>query len=43
MISRGAAVMSHGTRQGISVLAEDVVRRFGDRAVLDHLWLETAA
>jgi sulfonate transport system ATP-binding protein len=43
MISQKAAVTSHGTRAGISVLAEDVVRRFGDRAVLDHLWLEIAA
>jgi sulfonate transport system ATP-binding protein len=43
MISQEAAVTSHGTREGISVLAEDVVRRFGDRAVLDHLWLEIAA
>jgi sulfonate transport system ATP-binding protein len=43
MISQEAAVMSRGTRAGISVLAEDVVRRFGDRAVLDHLWLEIAA
>jgi sulfonate transport system ATP-binding protein len=25
------------------VLAEDVVRRFGDRVVLDHLWLTIAA
>ena len=43
MISQEAAVTSHGTRAGISVLAEDVVRRFGDRADLDHLWLEIAA
>ena len=43
MISQEAAVASQGTRDGISVLAEDVVRRFGDRAVLDHLWLEIAA
>jgi sulfonate transport system ATP-binding protein len=43
MISQEAAVASHGTREGISVLAEDVVRRFGDRAVLDHLWLEVPA
>jgi sulfonate transport system ATP-binding protein len=43
MISQEAAVMSRGTREGISVLAEDVVRRFGDRTVLDHLWLEIAA
>jgi sulfonate transport system ATP-binding protein len=31
-----------GTRDGISVLAEDVVRWFGDRVVLDHLRLELA-
>jgi sulfonate transport system ATP-binding protein len=43
MISQEAAVTPHRTREGISVLAEDVVRRFGDRAVLDHLWLEIAA
>jgi sulfonate transport system ATP-binding protein len=43
MISHEAAVTSHGTREGISVLAEDVVRRFGDRVVLDHLWLAIAA
>jgi sulfonate transport system ATP-binding protein len=43
MIRQEAAETSHGTRAGISVLAEDVVRRFGDRAVLDHLWLEIAA
>jgi len=34
---------STSTRAGISVLAEDVVRRFGDRAVLNHLQLEIAA
>ena len=37
---------SLGTRTcigGLSVLAEDVVRRFGDRVVLDHLRLEIAA
>ena len=34
---------STSIRAGISVLAEDVVRRFGDRVVLDHLWLEIAA
>ena len=43
MISQEAPVSSPGTREGISVLAEDVVRRFGDRAVLDRLSLEIAA
>jgi sulfonate transport system ATP-binding protein len=32
-----------GAPEGISVLAEGVVRRFGDRVVLDHLRLEIAA
>ena len=43
MSGQEAAVTPHGTREGISVLAENVVRRFGDRVVLDHLWLEMAA
>ena len=43
MISQEAAVTSYGSREGISVRAEDVVRRFGDQTVLDHLWLEIAA
>src|ERR1700733_12067491 len=34
---------STSTRAGVSVLAADVVRRFGDRAVLNHLQLEIAA
>jgi len=32
----------HASREGMSVRAEDVVCRFGDRVVLDHLWLEIA-
>jgi len=43
MTSRPAAAAPHGTREGVSVLAEDVVRRFGDRVVLDHLRLEIPA
>jgi len=43
MTSQQAAVRDQGgPRDGISVLAEDVVRRFGDRIVLDHLRLELA-
>ena len=39
----GAPAAPHGTREGISVVAEDVVRRFGDRVVLDRLRLEIPA
>jgi sulfonate transport system ATP-binding protein len=35
--------MSGAPASGITALAEDVVRRFGDRVVLDHLRLEIAA
>jgi sulfonate transport system ATP-binding protein len=44
MTSQQAASPSRGgTREDISVVAEDVVRRFGDRIVLDHLRLEILA
>jgi len=42
MNGQEAAVTPHGTREGISVLAENVVRRWRP-VVLDHLWLEIAA
>jgi sulfonate transport system ATP-binding protein len=42
MTSQRAAT-PRGTGEDISVRAEDVVRRFGDRVVLDHLRLELAA
>jgi sulfonate transport system substrate-binding protein len=42
MTSQQAAT-PRGTGEDISVRAEDVVRRFGDRVVLDHLRLELAA
>jgi len=38
-----AAAPQAGTREDISVVAENVVRRFGDRVVLDHLRLEIPA
>jgi sulfonate transport system ATP-binding protein len=43
MTSRPAAAAPHRTREDISVVAEDVVRRFGDRVVLDHLRLQIPA
>ena len=39
----GLQAAPHGARDGVSVVAEDVVRRFGDRVVLDHLRLQIAA
>jgi energy-coupling factor transporter ATP-binding protein EcfA2 len=39
----GLEAAPHRTRDGVSVVAEDVVRRFGDRVVLDHLRLQIAA
>ena len=39
----GQEAAPHRARDGVSVVAEDVVRRFGDRVVLDHLRLQIAA
>ncbi len=39
----GQEAARHRARDGVSVVAEDVVRRFGDRVVLDHLRLQIAA
>ena len=39
----GLEAAPHRTQDGVSVVAEDVVRRFGDRVVLDHLRLQIAA
>jgi sulfonate transport system ATP-binding protein len=38
----GLEAAPHRTRDSVSVVAEDVVRRFGDRVVLDHLRLQIA-
>ena len=40
---QAAVAGDSGVNDGISVMAEDVVRRFGDRVVLDHLRLEIPA
>ena len=39
----GLEAAPHRARDGVSVVAEDVVRRFGERVVLDHLRLQIAA
>ena len=39
----GLEAAPHRARDGVSVVAEGVVRRFGNRVVLDHLRLQIAA